>query len=279
MSKDPAVLFYTSDFLADTFMMNDEQVGKYIRLLCLQHLKSFLTENDMLKICETRDEDIWSKFTKKDDCYFNEAWQEIIEKRKKYSESRRKNRTKKEESQPDNIKHMKNISSSYEKHMGNGNGNENINENEIEKKGGAGENENSDFLDKVINEFVESHGDYEVLNPGKERAAAGKLLNLYKKHYPDADSKETLEGLRVFFDKCNKIKNDWMRNNMSLTLITTKFNEIKKELKNAGKSGNHISDDFKRALYKKMMMSQGPSDEFKEWVYDGLKYPEGHNKP
>jgi len=31
--KDPAVLFYTQDFLTGTFTMTDEQVGKYIRLL------------------------------------------------------------------------------------------------------------------------------------------------------------------------------------------------------------------------------------------------------
>ena len=34
MAKDPAVLFYTNDFLSRTFTMTDEQVGKYIRLLC-----------------------------------------------------------------------------------------------------------------------------------------------------------------------------------------------------------------------------------------------------
>ena len=46
MSKDPAVLFYTSDFLSGTFTMTNEQVGKYIRLLCLQHQKGRLTEKD-----------------------------------------------------------------------------------------------------------------------------------------------------------------------------------------------------------------------------------------
>jgi hypothetical protein len=55
MSKDPAILFYTSDFLTGTFTMTDEQVGKYIRLLCLQHQKGSLTEKDMLKICKTYD--------------------------------------------------------------------------------------------------------------------------------------------------------------------------------------------------------------------------------
>ena len=62
MSKDPAVLFYTSDFLTGTTLMSNEQVGKYIRLLCIQHQKGVLSEKDMLKICDSYDEDIFDKF-------------------------------------------------------------------------------------------------------------------------------------------------------------------------------------------------------------------------
>jgi hypothetical protein len=116
--KDPAVLFYTSDFISGTYTMSDEQVGKYIRLLCLQHQKLRLTEKDMLFICKSYDEDIWKKFTKDEDGFYNKRMDDEANKRKSYSESRRNNRKQ---------KHMKNISSSYEKHMGNEN--ENINEN------------------------------------------------------------------------------------------------------------------------------------------------------
>ena len=65
MAKDPAILFYTSDFMSGTVTMTDEQRGQYIMLLCLQHQKCFLTEKDMLKICKSYDEDIWSKFEEK----------------------------------------------------------------------------------------------------------------------------------------------------------------------------------------------------------------------
>jgi uncharacterized protein YdaU (DUF1376 family) len=37
MAKDPAFLFYPSDFLTGTMFMNNEQIGIYIRLLCSQH--------------------------------------------------------------------------------------------------------------------------------------------------------------------------------------------------------------------------------------------------
>ena len=117
MAKDPAFLFYTSDFLTGTLTMTDEQVGRYIRLLCLQHQKYELTEKDMLFICKAYDEDIYSKFKKVDGKFFNERLREESLKRSKYSESRRNNKLKKK------------ISSTYVKHMENENENENINDN------------------------------------------------------------------------------------------------------------------------------------------------------
>jgi len=92
MSKDPAVLFYTSDFLTGTLTMSNEDVGKYIRLLCLQHQKGLLTEQDMLYICIAYVESIYSKFEKTSDgFYFNKRMQEETNKRVAYSDSRRKN--------------------------------------------------------------------------------------------------------------------------------------------------------------------------------------------
>lgn len=37
--KDPAFLFYSSDFLSGTMLMTDEEIGQYIKLICLQHQK------------------------------------------------------------------------------------------------------------------------------------------------------------------------------------------------------------------------------------------------
>lgn len=120
MSKDPAVLFYTSDFLTGTTLMSNEQVGKYIRLLCLQHQRGILTEKDMLKICQTYDEDIYEKFVKTDEGYFNERMREEFDKRKNYSASRSNNRKGK--------KDMNDISKSYVKHMENENESDNLKE-------------------------------------------------------------------------------------------------------------------------------------------------------
>jgi hypothetical protein len=91
MSKDPAVLLYTSDFLSGTYTMTDEQVGRYIRLLCLQHQKGKLTEKDMLSICKGYDSDVYEKFDLVDGCYINKRMYEEAQKRSKFTESRRKN--------------------------------------------------------------------------------------------------------------------------------------------------------------------------------------------
>lgn len=127
------------------------------------------------------------------------------------------------------------------------------------KKGKQSASQNApqnDFLDKVVDQFCESHGSYEVINRGKERLAAGRLIGLYKKKYPGADSQSTLEGLRVYFDKCNAIHDNWMKENMSLSLILSKYNEINKILLN-GKSTS-----------KKQ--SGGVSDQFRRWVFEGV---------
>lgn len=122
--KDPAFLFYSSDFLSGTMLMTDEEIGQYIKLLCLQHQKGHLKEKDMLNICKIYNEDIFSKFKKDEDGnYYNERLEYEANKRKAYSESRRNNRKKKETYEKD----MKNICNSYEQHMGNANENRNIN--------------------------------------------------------------------------------------------------------------------------------------------------------
>ena len=119
MSKDPAFLFYSSDFLTGTLLMSMEQKGKFITLLCIQHQKGHMIEKDMLQICGTYDEDIFSKFKKDNDGkFYNERLKEEIEKRKAYSESRRNNRKKKED--------MIDISKTYVQHMENENENENV---------------------------------------------------------------------------------------------------------------------------------------------------------
>lgn len=110
MSKDPAVLWYSNDFLSGTYTMTDEQVGKYVRLLCLQHQNGFLTEQDMKYICKTYDIAIYRKFIKDGDKYYNRRMKDESEKRQKYSESRKSNRNKglTNKSEKSYVRHMEN---------------------------------------------------------------------------------------------------------------------------------------------------------------------------
>lgn len=90
--KDPAFLFYSSDFLTGTMLMSDEEVGQYIRLMCLQHQKGHLREKDLLKVCDGHSEEVFAKFEQDDEgLYFNPRLEETIQQRKKDADASREN--------------------------------------------------------------------------------------------------------------------------------------------------------------------------------------------
>lgn len=115
--------------------------------------------------------------------------------------------------------------------------------NEFEKfvKGLSGTKKPKDygFIDQIIEQFVQAHGEYEVLNRGKEREAAAKLLNKYKQKNPGANTEIAIKDLRHYFDRCLTINDDWLRTNMSLPIIISKFNQINKILNNGGIKKNN----------------------------------------
>jgi hypothetical protein len=176
MAKDPAVLFYTSDFLSGTFTMTNEQVGKYIRLLCLQHQKGKLSEKDMLSICSAYDVDIWDKFKIEDGAFINERMYNEAIRRQKFSESRR-----------NNAKSPKNDSTSkaYALHM----------ETETET---INETINIDF-EYYWNEYDKKIGDKKKLKSkwdklsNQERQDAMNYIDLYKISVPDKQFRKNPE--------------------------------------------------------------------------------------
>lgn len=132
--KDPAVLFYTADFLADTVLWSYEELGRYIKLLCIQHLNGSIDPDDFEAVADHY-KHVSAKFDLCDDGkYRNKRMQKEAEKREKFNESRRKNRLGKSESEEHmkdtssaSEKHMKNICKTSVEHMENENDNENIN--------------------------------------------------------------------------------------------------------------------------------------------------------
>jgi len=180
MAKDPAVLFYTSDFLSGTFTMDNEQVGKYIRLLCLQHQKGKLSEKDMLSICKAYDSEIWDKFKVEDGLYYNDRMYNETIRRQKFSESRRNNaKSLKKES----------TSEAYAQHM----------ETETENRTiTINENINIDF-EWFWNEYDKKIGDKQKLKKkwnkltDEERQNAMNYLDLYKQSVPDKQFRKNPE--------------------------------------------------------------------------------------
>lgn len=67
MSKDPAFLFYSSDFLTGVADLNMEERGQFITMLCLQHQKGHITEKMMRLQCGgIPSDDVLAKFDKND---------------------------------------------------------------------------------------------------------------------------------------------------------------------------------------------------------------------
>ncbi len=117
MAKDPAFLLYHQDFFTGVSDMTNEEVGAYIRCLCIQASKNGITEKHMKNICNSQEvhETVKTKFifNSETQLFENTRLKEEIEKRKKYSESRSNNRKKKEyEPLKD-----ENISKTYVEHM------------------------------------------------------------------------------------------------------------------------------------------------------------------
>jgi hypothetical protein len=100
----------------------------------------------------------------------------------------------------------------------------------------------ADFIDQIVELFCVAHGRYEIISRGKERAAAGKLLKIYKEKYPAATSDETLSSLKDYFDRCVNISDSWLKQNMSLPIIIDKFNVINNILKNGNNKGSGVTE-------------------------------------
>lgn len=195
--KDPAFLFYSSDFLSGTMLMSDEQIGQYIKLLCLQHQKGHLKEKDMLNICKTYDEDIFSKFKKDEEGnYYNERLELEATKRQNYTESRRRNLKK---------AHMNNhMEEHMQSHMENENVivNENININ----------NENVgescvDGLQEVIDFYNNNIGlitpfGLETLTDYVEEM--GKDIVIYAMQISVEANKRTIQYIKAILNNWNK---------------------------------------------------------------------------
>ena len=97
--KNPAVLWYPSDYLVGTMGMTWEEKGRYVELLNLQHQKGHLDINRLMPDCP---KEVLAKFVQDENgLWYNIRMEEEQIKRRKYSESRRNNRMGKTSEQAD----------------------------------------------------------------------------------------------------------------------------------------------------------------------------------
>ena len=123
MPKDPAFLFYPGDYLRDTQCLSEKTQVAYDRIMC-EHMRNICISEKQLnfftkRLSDDEKEELLMTLTKVEGG-FQIVWvAESIVKRRAYSESRRNNRTKKQDK----------ISKTYVSHMENEN--ENIDNNSI----------------------------------------------------------------------------------------------------------------------------------------------------
>lgn len=91
MAKDPAFLFYSSDFLSGVQDLTMEERGQYITLLCMQHCKGRLTRKLIELICHgNATADVMAKFaTDENGLLYNQRLEVEIDKRKLHAEKQR----------------------------------------------------------------------------------------------------------------------------------------------------------------------------------------------
>lgn len=90
--KDPAMLFYTSDFLTGVTLLNMKERGQYITLLCLQQQLGHMTLKQMQTAVGKMSEALMAKFLKDEDgLYYNRRADIEINKRKAHSDKQREN--------------------------------------------------------------------------------------------------------------------------------------------------------------------------------------------
>ncbi len=245
-NKDPAVLFYTSDFLAGTLLMNYEQKGKYITLLCLQRENGRLTEEDMLSVCGKRDERIFCKFIQDEEgLYYNVRMEKEAEKRNAFIESRRKSSNARFNNDTSNdISDDIQNDTSYDirtiHRIGNGNKNININGNlneslnipPISPTNSKEKKQNSKEIEKKSNS--DSKGDKAKANVIEQR------FDSFWEAYPKKKAKEAA-------------KKAWMKLKPSAEL----FEEIMQAVAEQKKSADWIKDNGQFIPYPSTWLNQG----------------------
>ena len=90
--KDPAMLFYASDFLTGVALMSMKERGQYITLLCLQQQRGHLTLLEMRKAAGALSAEVLGKFVEDENGkFYNIRADREIARRAAHCDRQRKN--------------------------------------------------------------------------------------------------------------------------------------------------------------------------------------------
>lgn len=239
MSKDPAFLFYSSDFITGVSDLTMEERGQYITLLCMQHQKGAISEKTIrLLLGSSVSPDVLMKFERdKDGNYFNARLVEEIEKRAKFTESRAKNG--KLGGRPKIDKSDKSLNNTYDKPVAEplAKAKSNLPENEVE-------NENKNATEYQV--FVAAYSDWhnaEIGVPIKMNGADGNAMKeiiSYLNIATSQNNKSAIEAWQFILDNYSRW-DKFHQNQTKLTQINYNLTNILNSIKNGTSNTNNQS--------------------------------------
>lgn len=96
--KDPALMFYTANFLNEVREMNFQQIGKYVKLICYQHADDkHIKPREFYNILSKQEDQVVIEMFEEDEdgCFFVRHVEEEIIRRKGVSKTKSENAKKK----------------------------------------------------------------------------------------------------------------------------------------------------------------------------------------
>lgn len=239
MAKDPAFLFYPGDASEETQFMNRLERGAYFDILKAQKKFGKFSKEQVRKVLGSDFDTCWPSLELvlklEDGFYFIEWVAEKIEERKKFSESRRKNREKKEKIGTSD-EDMINKSFTSEQDMVDGIEDENGIEDEFKNKDDRGQK----FL---VPEMFETFKKEIKTYPGSIKLDYKPLLSIANFLCDQASVEGGPENnvdkvLEAWKSVCLVIKDDNFYSQKSLSTISNHIQEILQQALH-GKKSNH----------------------------------------
>ena len=224
MAKDPAFLFYPGDWTLGTLAFTRHHKGAYMDLLMAQFSLGHLCINQIKNVLGSDFDELWEsvlkpKFTQDEKgCFFNERLDVEFNKRRTFTESRRKN-----------LKSIKKDDSHIDDHTDLRMENENENENKDVIK-----IENTYFKEciEIWFKFYEARTGLKPKTNGGHFKAFKEIVKYFCKNAPDYTPTQCLQAVFDNWDKLDKFYSkfiDIKQINSNLNTILTQINNGTKE--------------------------------------------------